>query len=64
MRVFVSAPIIKRYDEFSLETVDGKCVIISGLINEQRTIENGFGPEVCSISWLDKLLCKSLWIRG
>ncbi|XP_068492392.1 kinetochore-associated protein KNL-2 homolog isoform X2 [Phaseolus vulgaris] len=46
MRVFVSAPIIKRYDEFSLETVDGKCVIISGLINEQRTIENGFGPEV------------------
>ncbi|KAL9318265.1 hypothetical protein ACSQ67_014782 [Phaseolus vulgaris] len=46
MRVFVSSPVVKRYDEFSLETVDGRCVIISGLINEQRTIENGFGPEV------------------
>ncbi|KAK7355645.1 hypothetical protein VNO80_14905 [Phaseolus coccineus] len=46
MRVFVSAPIIKRYDEFSLETVDGRCVLLSGLINEQRTIENGFAPQV------------------
>ncbi|XP_027937600.1 kinetochore-associated protein KNL-2 homolog isoform X2 [Vigna unguiculata] len=46
MRVFVSSPIIKRYDEFSLETVDGIYVIISGFINEQRTIENGFNPQV------------------
>ncbi|TKY52819.1 SANT associated [Spatholobus suberectus] len=46
MRVFVSAPVIRRYDVFSLETADGKCVIISGFINEQRTLENGFAPEV------------------
>ncbi|CAJ1968332.1 unnamed protein product [Sphenostylis stenocarpa] len=46
MRVFVSAPIIKRYDAFSLETVDGRYVIISGFINERRTLENGFDPQV------------------
>ncbi|RDX95307.1 Protein EMBRYO DEFECTIVE 1674, partial [Mucuna pruriens] len=46
MRVFVSAPVIKRYDVFSLETADGKCVIISGFINEQRTLQNGFPAEV------------------
>ncbi|KAK7393308.1 hypothetical protein VNO78_21860 [Psophocarpus tetragonolobus] len=46
MRVFVSAPVVKRHDVFSLETADGKCVIISGFINEKRTLENGFTPEV------------------
>lgn len=44
--MFVSAPIVKRYDVFSLETSDGIHVIISGFINEQRTLENGFAPEV------------------
>ena len=52
MRVFVSAPIVKRYDVFSLETADGKYVIINGFINEQRTLENGFSAEVCSICHL------------
>ncbi|KAL2992297.1 hypothetical protein AAZX31_10G041400 [Glycine max] len=46
MRVFVSAAVIKRYDVFSLETADGICVMISGFINEQRTLENGFAAEV------------------
>ena len=51
--MFVSSPIIKRYDEFSLETVDGIYVIISGFINEQRTIENGFNPQVlASCGWI------------
>lgn len=49
MRVFVSAPVVKRYDVFSLETADGIYVIINGFINEQRTLENGFSPEVCII---------------
>ena len=47
MRVFVSAPVTKRYDLFSLETADGIYIIIKGFINEQRTLENGFPPEVC-----------------
>ncbi|KAK7345677.1 hypothetical protein VNO77_16286 [Canavalia gladiata] len=46
MRVFVSAPVVKRYDVFSLETADRIYVIINGFINEQRTLENGFTPEV------------------
>ncbi|KAL2323356.1 hypothetical protein Fmac_027735 [Flemingia macrophylla] len=46
VRVFVSSAVIKRYDLFSLETADGKFVIIRGFINEQRTLENGFAPEV------------------
>ncbi|XP_061344763.1 kinetochore-associated protein KNL-2 homolog isoform X2 [Gastrolobium bilobum] len=46
IRVFVSAPVIKRYDVFNLETADGIYVIINGFINEQRTLENGFSPEV------------------
>lgn len=53
MRVFVSAAVIKRYDVFSLETADGICVMISGFINEQRTLENGFAAEVCRIPCLD-----------
>ncbi|XP_027911351.1 kinetochore-associated protein KNL-2 homolog isoform X3 [Vigna unguiculata] len=46
MRVFVSAPVIERYDVFSLMTADGIYLIISGFINEQRTIENGFDPQI------------------
>jgi hypothetical protein len=45
--VFNSAPIIKRYDEVSLETVDGIYVLIRGFINKQCTLDNGFTPQVC-----------------
>ncbi|KAF7818512.1 kinetochore-associated protein KNL-2-like protein isoform X1 [Senna tora] len=46
MRVFVSAPIIKRHDLTTLETADGVYLIILGFINELRTKENGFPSEV------------------
>ncbi|GMI96504.1 hypothetical protein HRI_003319700 [Hibiscus trionum] len=45
-RLFTSAPIVKRFDLFTLQTADGICVCIRGSINEQRTIENGFSSEV------------------
>ncbi|XP_027364399.1 kinetochore-associated protein KNL-2 homolog [Abrus precatorius] len=48
LRIFVSAPVIKRYDLFSLATVDGICILLSGFINEQRTLENGFTAQVFS----------------
>ncbi|XP_048320508.2 kinetochore-associated protein KNL-2 homolog isoform X2 [Ziziphus jujuba] len=48
VRVFSSAPIAKRYDTFTVETVDGICVIIKGFINKQRTTDNGFPSEVFS----------------
>jgi hypothetical protein len=48
--VFNSAPIIKRFDEFSLETADGIYVVIRGFINEQRTLDNGFTSKVCLLS--------------
>ncbi|XP_020973042.1 uncharacterized protein LOC110269509 [Arachis ipaensis] len=48
VRVFTSAPIAKRHGLFSLETTDGVYIIIRGFIDEQRTIGNGFPPEVCS----------------
>ncbi|KAK9290014.1 hypothetical protein L1049_008177 [Liquidambar formosana] len=48
VRVFSSAPIIKRYDVFTLGTADGICIVIKGLINKSRTIENGFPSEVFS----------------
>lgn len=50
MRVFSSAPIAKRYDTFTVETVDGICVIIKGFINKQRTTDNGFPSEACKIT--------------
>lgn len=46
VRVFNSAPIIKRYDEVSLETVDGIYVLIRGFINKQCTLDNGFTPQI------------------
>ncbi|XVE61857.1 hypothetical protein DITRI_Ditri06bG0072700 [Diplodiscus trichospermus] len=46
VRLFKSAPIVKRYDVFTLETADGICVCIKGFINRQRTNENGFSSEV------------------
>ncbi|KAK0583670.1 hypothetical protein LWI29_001314 [Acer saccharum] len=48
MRVFTSAPIVKRYDDFTLETADGVCIILKGFINKSRTKENGFSDEVFS----------------
>ncbi|KAL6277878.1 hypothetical protein ACE6H2_021479 [Prunus campanulata] len=47
-RVFSSAPIAKRFDVFTLETVDGICVSIKGFINKQKSTENGFPSEVFS----------------
>ncbi|XP_024634931.1 kinetochore-associated protein KNL-2 homolog isoform X2 [Medicago truncatula] len=49
VQFFVSAPIIKRYDVFSLETADGIYVITRGFMNEQRTLENGFTPQISKI---------------
>ncbi|XWS59794.1 hypothetical protein CRYUN_Cryun08bG0152300 [Craigia yunnanensis] len=46
VRLFISAPIVKRYDVFTLETADGICVCIKGFINRQRSYENGFSSEV------------------
>ncbi|WJX18308.1 hypothetical protein P8452_08117 [Trifolium repens] len=46
VQIFVSAPIIKRYDVFSLESADGIYVITRGFINEKRTLENGFTPQI------------------
>lgn len=49
MRVFSSAPIVKRYDVFTLETADGICVLLKGFINKLRTNDNGFPSTVpCS----------------
>ncbi|XP_021288950.1 uncharacterized protein LOC110420100 [Herrania umbratica] len=46
VRLFTSAPIVKRYDVFTLETADGICVCIKGFINRHRTEKNGFSSEV------------------
>ncbi|XP_038882905.1 kinetochore-associated protein KNL-2 homolog isoform X2 [Benincasa hispida] len=46
VRIFSSAPIVKRYDVFTLETADGICVILKGFINKLRTADNGFTPQV------------------
>ncbi|KAI3729802.1 hypothetical protein L6452_18472 [Arctium lappa] len=45
-RCFSSAPILKVYDFFELETVDGLCVILQGYINKIRTLESGYPSEV------------------
>ncbi|XP_019250531.1 PREDICTED: protein EMBRYO DEFECTIVE 1674-like isoform X2 [Nicotiana attenuata] len=46
MRVFSSAPILKAFDVFTLETIDGICVVLKGFINKTRSEENGFPSEV------------------
>ncbi|XP_008806422.1 kinetochore-associated protein KNL-2 homolog isoform X2 [Phoenix dactylifera] len=48
VRIFSSAPVVKRYDAYTLETEDGITVIIQGMINKIRTRDNGFPPEVCN----------------
>nr|XP_043612636.1 uncharacterized protein LOC122584657 [Erigeron canadensis] len=45
-RCFYSAPILKVTDYFELETVDGVFVILRSFIDKERTLENGFSPEV------------------
>ncbi|OVA18321.1 SANT associated [Macleaya cordata] len=45
-RIFHSAPIIKRYDLFTLKTADGITILIKGKINISHTLENGFSSEV------------------
>ncbi|XP_030927810.1 kinetochore-associated protein KNL-2 homolog isoform X1 [Quercus lobata] len=48
VRLFSSAPIVKRYDFSTMETADGICVVIKGFINKPRTQENGFPSMVGS----------------
>ncbi|KAK2975096.1 hypothetical protein RJ640_014458 [Escallonia rubra] len=48
-RAFCSAPILKRYDVFTLETMDGICVLIKGFLNKARTEENGFPSEAWEV---------------
>ncbi|CAN1142793.1 Kinetochore-associated protein KNL-2 homolog [Linum perenne] len=45
-REFHSAPVIKRYDMFTLETADAVTLYINGFINRTRTLENGFPTEI------------------
>lgn len=47
-RVFSSAPITKKYSLIKLKTADGINILLSGTINESRTLENGFSSKVCS----------------
>ncbi|KAK1563394.1 hypothetical protein Q3G72_027005 [Acer saccharum] len=44
-RVFTSAPIVKQYDIFTVESADGICIILKGLMNKLRAKENGFSAE-------------------
>ncbi|KAF5205750.1 hypothetical protein FRX31_004662 [Thalictrum thalictroides] len=46
-QIFSSAPIVKRYNLITLETVDGLTVFIRGNINQTLTQENGFSLKVC-----------------
>ncbi|KAJ7977104.1 hypothetical protein O6P43_006789 [Quillaja saponaria] len=51
LRVFTSAPIVKRYDVFSPETADGIYVFVKGFINKLRTTANGFTSEFFNHFW-------------
>uniref|UniRef100_A0A7N1A558 SANTA domain-containing protein n=1 Tax=Kalanchoe fedtschenkoi TaxID=63787 RepID=A0A7N1A558_KALFE len=46
VRVFNSAPVVKRYSFFTVETADGVYVFLQGFINRLRTAEGGFSSEV------------------
>ncbi|KAI5395359.1 uncharacterized protein LOC127093321 isoform X2 [Lathyrus oleraceus] len=46
VRVFNSSPIVRRYDYNYLETADGISILIRGIINEERTLESGFTPQI------------------
>ncbi|XP_009602519.1 kinetochore-associated protein KNL-2 homolog [Nicotiana tomentosiformis] len=47
-RLFTSAAIAMRHDTVTLVTVDGISILVSGLINRVRTLQNGFSSEVCN----------------
>ncbi|XP_031486851.1 uncharacterized protein LOC116255209 [Nymphaea colorata] len=47
--IFQSAPIVERLNAFRLRTADGVIIILFGLIDRQRTSENGFPSEVLSL---------------
>ncbi|KAK1285468.1 hypothetical protein QJS10_CPB20g00965 [Acorus calamus] len=46
-RLFLSAPIVRRCDTFTLESEDNNTILIHNLVNRQRTLDNGFPPEAC-----------------
>ncbi|KAK1322314.1 hypothetical protein QJS10_CPA03g01524 [Acorus calamus] len=46
-RLFLSAPIVRRRDTFTLESEDNNIVLIHNLVNRQRMLDNGFPPEAC-----------------
>ncbi|KAF9596302.1 hypothetical protein IFM89_008828 [Coptis chinensis] len=46
-RSFRSAPIVKRYSMYEVESADGIPVFINGYINRPRTEENGVSLELC-----------------
>ncbi|KAK1272109.1 hypothetical protein QJS04_geneDACA023483 [Acorus gramineus] len=46
-RLFLSAPIVRRRDTFTLESEDNNTILIHNLVNRQRTLDNGFPPEAC-----------------
>ncbi|KAK3411880.1 hypothetical protein EUGRSUZ_I00627 [Eucalyptus grandis] len=46
--LFCSAPIVKRHDITTFETADGMAIMVGGLINRLRTLENGFSTKVCN----------------
>ncbi|XP_065869145.1 kinetochore-associated protein KNL-2 homolog [Euphorbia lathyris] len=48
-RVFYSAPISRRIDTTTLETIDGIIVTISGFINRSQMLQNGFPFLVCNL---------------
>ncbi|EEF32637.1 protein EMBRYO DEFECTIVE 1674 [Ricinus communis] len=47
-RVFLSAPISRRIDATTLETIDGITITISGFINRSKTHQNGISFLVCN----------------
>ncbi|KAF3780614.1 hypothetical protein EJ110_NYTH38808, partial [Nymphaea thermarum] len=49
VEIFQSAPIVERLNAFRLRTADGLIIILFGLIDRQRTSENGFPSEVLSL---------------
>ncbi|KAL9669500.1 hypothetical protein QQ045_007047 [Rhodiola kirilowii] len=46
-RAFKSAPISKRHDATTLETVDGFTIALVGSIDKYFTEQNGFSDEIC-----------------
>ena len=62
VRVFTSAPIAKRYDVFTVETSDGVCILLKGLINKHRSSLNGFPSQVRDLSRSSLLLLPFIYL--